>query len=151
MYYICYIISLLLNLPSCSMWPRDCVTITVTMSSDVTDVWQYDCDITFFFFITQDTCCGNYLSQGQMITQGSKSLKSDIEWEVHKRTWQGVSAKLEFYIYKVHMVCATSSYLLHFLLKATMLYTCVLTSSFRSFYYILGLWCHMPLHYSKEK
>ena len=28
-----------------------------------------------------------------------KSLKLDIKWEVHKRTQQGVSAKLEFYIY----------------------------------------------------
>ena len=80
----------------------------------------------------------------------SKSLKADIKWEVHKRTQQGVSAKLESYIYKVHMVHATnnytcpyvyaiSSYLPHFLLKATMLYICVLTSSSRSFYYILGL------------
>ena len=29
----------------------------------------------------------------------SKSLKSNIEWKVHKRTRQGVSAKLESYIY----------------------------------------------------
>ena len=29
----------------------------------------------------------------------SKSLKLDIEWEVYKRTQQGVSAKLESYIY----------------------------------------------------
>ena len=28
-----------------------------------------------------------------------KSLKLDIEWEVYKRTQQGVSAKLESYIY----------------------------------------------------
>jgi len=28
-----------------------------------------------------------------------KSLKLDIKWEVHKKTQQGVSAKLEFYIY----------------------------------------------------
>ena len=28
-----------------------------------------------------------------------KSLKLDIKWEVHKRTWQGVSTKLESYIY----------------------------------------------------
>ena len=38
--------SLFSNLLSCSIWPHDCVTITVTISSDVTDVWQYDCDIT---------------------------------------------------------------------------------------------------------
>ena len=54
----------------------------------------------------------------------SKSLKVDIVWEVHKRTQQRVSAKLESYIYRVHMVYATSSCLSHFLLKATMLYTC---------------------------
>ena len=29
----------------------------------------------------------------------SKSLKLDIKWEFHKRTQQGVSAKLESYIY----------------------------------------------------
>ena len=28
-----------------------------------------------------------------------KSLKLDIKWEFHKRTRQGVSAKLESYIY----------------------------------------------------
>ena len=60
-------------------------------------------------------------------------------WEVHKRTQQEVSAKLEPYIYRVHMVHATTSYLLHFLLKATMLYTCALTSSFRFFHPVLGL------------
>ena len=91
-----------------------------------------------------------------------KSLKLDIKWEVHKRTRQEVSAKLEFYIYRIHMVHATTSCPPHFLLKATMLYTCVLTSSFRSFYYVLGLWhhimwhvmwlqCHVPLHHPKEK
>ena len=37
----------------------------------------------------------------------SKSLKLDIRWEVHKRTRQGVSAKLESYIYRIHMVHAT--------------------------------------------
>ena len=60
-------------------------------------------------------------------------------WEVYKRTQQGVSAKLEFYIYKVHMVHATSLYPSHFLLKATMLYTYALMLFFRSFYYVLGL------------
>jgi len=29
----------------------------------------------------------------------SKSLKLDIKWKVYKRTWEGVSAKLESYIY----------------------------------------------------
>ena len=73
-----------------------------------------------------------------------------------------VSAKLESYIYKVHMVHTTTLCLPYFLLKATMLYTCALTSSFRFFHHVLGLWCHimwpvmwlqchMPLHCSKEK
>jgi len=44
-----------------------------------------------------------------MISQVSKSLKMDIMWEVHKRTWQGVSSLLESYLYKVHMVHATNN------------------------------------------
>ena len=68
-----------------------------------------------------------------------KFLKLDIKWEVHKRTQQGVSAKLEFYIYKVQMVHTTTSYPSYFLLKATMLYTCVLTSSSRFFHHVLSL------------
>ena len=68
-----------------------------------------------------------------------KSLKLDIKWEVHKRTQQEVSAKLESYIYKVHMVCATTSCPPHFLLKTTMLYTCALTSSSRFFHHVLSL------------
>ena len=92
----------------------------------------------------------------------SKSLRLDIKWEVHKRTRQEVSAKLESYIYKVHMVHATTSCPSHFLLKATMLYTCALMSSSRSFHHVLGLWnhtmwpvmwlrCHMSLYCPKEK
>jgi len=92
----------------------------------------------------------------------SKSLKLNIKWEVHKRTWQGVSAKLESYIYQIHLVYATTSCPPHFLLKATILYTCALMSSSRSFHYVLGLWhhimwlvmwlwCHMPLYHPKEK
>jgi len=38
-----------------------------------------------------------------------KSLKLDIKWEVHKRTRQGVSAKLVSYIYQVHLVYATNN------------------------------------------
>ena len=68
-----------------------------------------------------------------------KSLKVDIKWEVHKRTRQGVSAKLESYIYRIHIVCAISSCPPYFLLKATMLYLCVLTLSSRSFCFVLGL------------
>ena len=86
-------------------------------------------------------CCGNHLSQWQMTAQTSKSLRSDIIWEFYKRTWQGVSAKLESYIYKVYMVHATNNYTCpyvhattscssHSLLKATMLYAYALTSSF---------------------
>ena len=44
------------------------------------------------------------------------------------------------------MVCATSSCLPHFLLKATMLYTYALMSSSIFFYYILGLWYHIMWH-----
>jgi len=54
-------------------------------------------------------CCSNHLSQWQMITQASKSLKVDIMWEVHKKTQQGVSAKLESYIYKICLVHATDN------------------------------------------
>ena len=75
-----------------------------------------------------------------------KSLRMDIKWEFHKRTRQGVSAKLESYIYKVHMIYATTSCLSHFLFKAIMLYTCALTSSSRSFHYVLVLWCHIMWH-----
>jgi len=75
-----------------------------------------------------------------MTAQISKSLRLDIMWEFHKKTQQ-VSAKLESYIYKVHMVHATNNYTWpyvhattscppHSLFKATMLYTCTLTSSF---------------------
>ena len=39
----------------------------------------------------------------------SKSLNMDIKWEVHKRTQQEVSAKLESYIYKTCLVCATNN------------------------------------------
>jgi len=44
-------------------------------------------------------CCGNHLSQGQMISLTSKPLSRVIMWEFHKRTRQGVSVKLESYIY----------------------------------------------------
>jgi len=48
--------------------------------------------------------CTTYMLWQPLITKtndhtSSKSLKSDIEWKVHKRTRQGVSAKLESYIY----------------------------------------------------
>ena len=90
----------------------------------------------------------------QMITQDSKSLKVDIKWEIHKRTQQGVSAKLESYLYYYMLVCATNNYACphvhaislcssHFLLKATMCTSCALMSSSRSFYHLLGLWRHI--------
>ena len=91
-------------------------------------------------------CCGNYWIQGPIATQVSKALSRQSSEENHKRTRQGVSTKLESYIYRIHMVHATFLCLPHFLLKATMLYTCVLMSSFRSFYHILGLWCHIMWH-----
>jgi len=54
-------------------------------------------------------CYSNHLSQWQMTAQMSKSLRSDIMWEFHKRTRQEVSAKLESYIYKILMVHATNN------------------------------------------
>ena len=106
-------------------------------------------------------------------TQASKALSRQSSGENYKKTWQGASTKLESYIYKIHLVWATNnygcpydhattSYLSYSLLKATMLYTCALTSSYRSFYSVLGLWrhimwhvmwlqCHMPLPHPKKK
>jgi len=37
-------------------------------------------------------CCGNHLSQGQMISLTSKPLNRVIMWEFHKRTRQGASS-----------------------------------------------------------
>jgi len=45
-----------------------------------------------------------------MITQAVKHSVKQSSGEKHKRTRQGVSAKLESYIYKIHMVCATNNY-----------------------------------------
>ena len=97
----------------------------------------------------------------------SKSLNMDIKWEVHKRTQQGVSAKLESYIYKVHMVHATNNYACSYihLIPYSRLPCCIHVPWHylsRFFHHILGLWhhimwhvmwlwCHMPLHCSKEK
>ena len=82
------------------------------------------------WFAHRQQCCSNYQTQSPIATQASKALSRQSSGENHKRTRQGVSAKLESYIYKVHMVCATTSCLPHSLLKATMLYTCALTLSF---------------------
>ena len=87
----------------------------------------------------QTQCCGNHQTQSPIVTQVSKALSRQSSRENHKRTRQGVSAKFESYIYKIHMVCATSSCPPHFLLKATILYTYVLISSSRFFYYVLDL------------
>ena len=88
-------------------------------------------------------------------------------WRVYKRwnSWWGDSAsvvpaslhpnsKLESFIYKTCLVCATPNYacpyihtttscLPHFLFKATMLYTYALTLFSGSFYHVLGLWHHI--------
>jgi len=37
-----------------------------------------------------------------------KSLRMDIKWEFHKRTRQGVLAALLLYLYKLHVVHATT-------------------------------------------
>jgi len=46
MYYTYHMILLFSNFLLCSMWLCDCMTVTVTMSSDVTDVWQCDHNVT---------------------------------------------------------------------------------------------------------
>ena len=74
-----------------------------------------------------------------MITQAVKLLVKQSSREKHKRTQQGVSAKLESYLYCYRLVHATTSCLPYVLLKATMCTPCTLTSSSRSFYPILGL------------
>jgi len=85
--------------------------------------------------------CGNHQTQSLIAIQASKALSRQSSGENHKRTRQGVSAKLESYIYKVHMVHATNNYAYpyvhattscppHSLLKTTMLYTCALTVKF---------------------
>ena len=48
-----------------------------------------------------------------------------------------------YYYLPCPIVHAPSSCLPHFLLKATMYTPCALTSSSRSFYHVLGLWCHI--------
>jgi len=61
-------------------------------------------------------CCayGGFVLWQPLITKtndhtSGKSLKLDIKWKVHKRTRQEVSAKLESYIYQVHLVHATNN------------------------------------------
>ena len=65
----------------------------------------------------------------------SKALSrlSSKEWRNYKRTRQGALAALLLYLYKLHVVHATTMCLPHvyppcIYLKATMLPTCVLTS-----------------------
>ena len=53
--------------------------------------------------------CGNHQTQSPIITQTSKSL-SRISSGDHKRTQQGVSARLLLYLYKLHMGHATNNY-----------------------------------------
>ena len=62
-----------------------------------------------------------------------------LSGEKHKRTQQGVSAKLESYLYCYGLVYAITSCQPHVLLKATMCTLYALTLSSRSFYYVLGL------------
>ena len=69
----------------------------------------------------------------------SKSLKVGYLVGSSQENSTRVSAKLESYIYKVHMVHTTTLCLPYFLLKATMLYIYTLTSSFRFFHHVLGL------------
>ena len=91
-------------------------------------------------------CCGNHLSQWQMTIQGSKFLKMGYQvGNSQENSTRSLCLIRVLYIYRIHIVHATSSCPPHFLLKATMLYTYVLTSSSRFFYYVLGLWCHVTM------
>ena len=96
--------------------------------------------------------------QSLMITQVVKLSVKQSSGEKHKRTQQEASAKLESYLYCYILVHTTISCLPHILLKAIMCTLYALTSSSRSFYYVLGLWhhimwpvmwlqYHMPLHH----
>jgi len=78
-----------------------------------------------------------------MITQAVKLLVKQSSGEKHKKTQQGASTKLESYLYCYMLVCATISYPPHILLKATMCIPCALMLSSKSFYHVLGLWCHI--------
>ena len=120
-------------------------TSETLFSSSITTSKYLICDKVLLYYLLWQPL----ITKTNDYTSG-KSLRVDIKWEVHKRTQQGVSAKLESYIYRIHIVHATSSYLSHFLLKATMLYTYVLMSSSRSFYYVLGLWCHIMCRKNKS-
>ena len=84
-------------------------------------------------------CCSNHQTQDPMITQVVKLSVKQSSGEKYKRTRQGVSAKLESYLYCYRLVHATTSCLPHVLLKAIMQTLCALISSSRSFYHILGL------------
>ena len=74
-----------------------------------------------------------------MITQVVKLLVKQLSGKKHKRTQQGASAKLESYLYCYRLVHATTSYLPHVLLKATIYTPYALTLSSRFFYPVLGL------------
>ena len=91
-------------------------------------------------------CCGNHLSQRQMITQ-SVNLLSWISSgkfirELDKESLLNQSpiyTKSSWSVLLIINSALMSMLLPHVCLKATMLYTCALTSSSRSFYHILGL------------
>jgi len=133
-----------------------------TQGSDITNKWVVHFVISSLIKNTISIMLWQPLITKTNDHTSNKSLRMDIKWEFYKRTWQGAFAKLEFYIYKVHMVYTTTLCPPYFLLKATMLYSYTLMSSSRSFYHVLGLWhhtmwpvmwlqCHMPLYHPKEK
>ena len=95
-----------------------------------------------------------------MTSRYTQSIKLSVGYQVvgnYKRTQQEVSAKLPSYLYSLYMVCTTNNYscpnihtssscLPYILLKAIMLHSCALILSSRSFYHVLGLWCHIMWH-----
>ena len=74
-----------------------------------------------------------------MITQAVKLSVKQSSGEKHKKNLQEASAKFESYLYCYILVYATTLYLPHFLLKATMYIPYTLMLSSRSFYHVLDL------------
>jgi len=105
--------------------------------------------------ILYDICCGNHLLQRQMITQAVNLLSwissGKFTRELDKEpllNWSLIYTKGLWSVLLIINPALMSMLPPHVHLKATMLYTCALTSSSRSFYYILGLMtsCHVTCH-----
>ena len=73
-------------------------------------------------------CCGNHLSQRQMISQGVKLLVGLSSSGDYKRTQQGALATLLPYIYVYTIVCATTMFYYVSCPKGLMSISCLLHS-----------------------